>query len=104
LPLPAPRFCWFYPGPGANLDARAREFTAGKKFPDHFELVLDPDFEFTNLYDLRWNTHNETAYPATFVIDRSGKVVYAKISGSHGGRTKAADVLPLLRGRTSSGN
>ena len=47
-------------------------------------------------YGLRWDAPSETAYPATFVIDRSGTVRFAQISRVHGGRTPAADVLAAL--------
>ena len=85
-----------YPGSRLNLDARAAEFAAGKQFPAHFELLLDPDYELTNSYSLRWDAPNETAFPATFVVDRQGKVVFSKVSKSHGGRTNPAEVLPYL--------
>lgn len=85
-----------YPGARLNLEARAAEFATGKEFPPHFELVLDPDYEMTNRYSLRWDAPNETAYPATFVIDREGRIVFSRISDSHGGRTKPGDVLPFL--------
>lgn len=85
-----------YPGPGQDLKARAQEFAADKTFPDNFHLLLDPDYQFTNLYQLRWNAPNETAYPSTFLIDRQGVVFFAKISNSHGGRTTAAEVLDAL--------
>lgn len=85
-----------YPGPGQDLKAKAEEFTADKTFPDNFHLLLDPDYQFTNLYQLRWNAPGETAYPSTFLIDRRGVVFFAKISDSHGGRTTAAAVLDAL--------
>jgi peroxiredoxin len=85
-----------YPGTRLNLDNHAAEFAAGKQFPAHFELLLDPDYELTNSYSLRWDAPNETAFPATFVIDQQGKVVFSKVSKSHGGRTNPAEVLPYL--------
>jgi thioredoxin-dependent peroxiredoxin len=91
-----------YPGPAADLKQRASEFTKGKALPANFDLVLDPDFAFTTLYDLRWNAPDETAYPATFIIDPQGEVVFAKVSRSHGGRTKASEILEFLRRRTDA--
>lgn len=89
---------WFvYPGPAGELTARAREFAAGKSFPPGFELVLDPDYAFTKLYNLRWDAPNETAYPSTFLIRRGGEIAFAKTSRSHGGRVPAAEVLEQLR-------
>jgi peroxiredoxin len=85
-----------YPGPPENLGARAAEFTVDKKLPDNFELLLDPGYEFTNLYGLRWDAPKETAYPSTFLIDQKGIVFFSKISKSHGGRTRAAELLQAL--------
>ncbi len=85
-----------YPGPAEDLKARAQEFTANKTFPAGFDLLLDPDYTFTNRYGLRWDAPKETAYPATFVIDRRGVISFAKISNSHGGRTTAAEILQIL--------
>jgi peroxiredoxin len=85
-----------YPGPPDNLDARAREFMVDKKLPDNFDLLLDPGYDFTNLYGLRWDAPKETAYPSTFLINQKGIVFYAKISKTHGGRTTAAEILDAL--------
>ena len=61
--------------------------------------MLDPGYEFTNLYDLRWNGPKETAYPSTFLIDPQGMIFFRKISKGHGGRTKAAEILEVLNNR-----
>ena len=50
-----------------------------------------------DLYNLRWNAANETAYPSTFVFDRQGVVRFAKISKSHGDRSSAVDILALFK-------
>jgi peroxiredoxin len=91
-----------YPGPPDNLDARAKEFMVDKKLPDNFDLVLDPGYDFTNLYGLRWDAPKETAYPSTFLIDQKGIVFYAKISKTHGGRTNAAEILDALMKKKAS--
>lgn len=88
-----------YPGPEKDLSLRAEEFVKDKKLPDHFKLALDPGYSFTNSYGLRWEAKNETAYPSTFLIDRDGTIFFALISTSHGGRTKASDVLGQLKKR-----
>jgi peroxiredoxin Q/BCP len=85
-----------YPGAADKLQERAGEFVRGKTLPDNFHFALDPDFSFTVAYNLRWDAKNETAYPSTFVIEPSGKITYAKISKTHGGRAPAADVLKAL--------
>lgn len=86
------RVLMVYPGP----QSKAKEFTADKQMPQNFHLVIDPDYEMTDLYGLRWDKAGETAYPSTFVIDRSGSVIFAKISNSHGGRSKPSEVLEAL--------
>lgn len=96
------RVILIYPGPPDNLGARAAEFVADKKLPENFDLLLDPGYEFTNLYGLRWDAPNETAYPSTFLIDQKGSVFFSKISKTHGGRTKAAELLEVLMKRKAS--
>ena len=91
------RVIWVYPGPAEDVQKRAQEFAAGKPFPANFRFVLDPNYAFTLSYHLRWDAPQETAYPSTFVIDRSGIVRYALVSTSHGGRASAADVIAELR-------
>lgn len=90
------RVLLIYPGPSDGLKARADEFVRGKDIPANFYLVLDPDFKFTNQYGLRWKATGETSYPSTFVLDCERKVLFAKISRSHGGRAKVDDVLAAL--------
>lgn len=85
-----------YPGPAQDLDAKANEFLADKKLPANFDLVVDPDYEVTNLYGLRWDAPHETAYPSTFLIDRQGAIFFNKIVKEHGGRTTAAEILDAL--------
>lgn len=90
------RVVWVYPGPADGVQKRAEEFAADKPFPANFRFVLDPNYTVTLSYDLRWDAPQETAYPATFVIDRMGIVRYALVSKSHGGRSSAADVIAEL--------
>lgn len=85
-----------YPGPPAQLSARAKEFLAHEPLPSNVRLVIDPDYRVTNLYGLRWDAPGETAYPSTFIVNRQGVILFRKISHSHGDRTTAADVLARL--------
>ena len=85
-----------YPGDVSDLNAKALEFLGDKKLPDGFHMVLDPGYEFTNSYGLRWDAPRETAYPSTFVIGEGRKVLFAKVSKSHGGRTNPDEVLKAL--------
>ncbi len=90
------RVVFVYPGPEKQLAEKAKEFYKDKTIPDHFTLLIDPDYEFTNRYHLRWDAPRETAYPATFVIDKGGKIAFASISTGHGGRTTPAQALDAL--------
>jgi len=85
-----------YPGEAGGLATRAEEFLGGKTLPASFTMLIDPDYELVNAYDLRWDAANETAYPSTFVIDKSGRVEWAKVSKTHGGRATASEVLAAL--------
>jgi peroxiredoxin len=85
-----------YPGPSKVLQDKAREFSENFTFPDHFYFMLDPDYSMINKYGLRWDAPRETAYPSTFVINKTGEIVYSKISSTHGGRTSAEEILEVL--------
>ncbi len=85
-----------YPGEAAELEQRANEFLRGKELPAGFQMVLDPDYVFTLAYGLRWDAKRETAYPSTFVIDGENVVRFAKVSKSHGGRAKPAEIIAAL--------
>ena len=61
-----------------------------------FRILLDPDYSFTQMYGLRWNAPNETAYPSTFVLDKNGIVTFAQISHDHGDRVPAEKILKAL--------
>lgn len=84
-----------YPGPADDLKAHAQEFKnwKNKQWPGEFLFVLDPNYTLVNAYGLRWDAPKETAYPSTFVADQKGVIRFAKISHSHGDRTKATDIL-----------
>src|SRR5262249_11063416 len=90
------RVVFVYPGPSDQVQERAREFVGAGAPPPGFEFLIDPDYRFTLAYGLRWNAPSETAYPSTFVIDRTGTVRFAQISRTHDGRARASDVLAAL--------
>ena len=90
---------FIYPGPADKLKERADEFIKGRDFPDYFHLLLDPDYKFTTSYGIHWDEPKETAYPSTFVINGEQKVTFAKVSKTHGGRSKVEDVLKVLSGK-----
>ena len=87
------RVLMVYPGPSSQLKLQAQEFLGNTEWPKEFIFVTDPDFTMVNAYGLRWDAKSETAYPATFILDRKGMVRFAKISKGHGGRSQAAEVV-----------
>lgn len=86
-----------YPGPPEKLKQRAQEFLGKRSLGEPFQMLLDPDYSFTNAYALRWDAPRETAYPSTFVIGQDLTVRYAKVSRTHGDRARTADVLQALK-------
>ncbi len=97
------RVLFVYPGPREGLSGHASNFTAGKTIPAHFTFLMDPDFVFTNLYGLRWNAPQETAYPSTFVLDARGTIILSEVSKEHGGRVAVTDVLKAMASGPASG-
>lgn len=85
-----------YPGPAEGLEVHAKMFTADREMPPHFSFLIDPDYTFTNRYGLRWDAPQETSYPTTFVLDRTGTVRFVNVSREHGGRVPVADVLKAI--------
>ncbi len=85
-----------YPGPSEELQEHAREFSEDFEFPENFYFTLDPDYSMVNKYGLRWDAPKETAYPSTFVIDKKGKVIFAKVSHSHGDRSTSEEIFEAL--------
>jgi peroxiredoxin Q/BCP len=90
-----------YPGPATDLKAHASEFLSDKSWPDNFIFVLDPDYTFTNAYGVRWDALKETAYPSTFVLNKTGTVDFEHVSKVHGDRVSAEAALKAL-GRMKS--
>lgn len=86
-----------YPGATSGLGERAKEFLAKQDpLPANIILVTDPDFDVTNLYGVRWDAPNETAYPSTFILDKDRRILFERISHSHGDRVLAQQVLDHL--------
>lgn len=89
---------WIYPGPADELAKHASDFIGTGDLPRNFRVLIDPGYKFTNAYGLRWDAPHETAYPATFVLDRNGVIRFANVSLEHGGRTPVAEVISALGG------
>ena len=85
-----------YPGPSDVLQKKANEFTEDFDLPENFYFTLDPNYSMIDKYGLRWDAPKETAYPSTFIIDKSGKIVFSKISKTHRGRATIEEILEKL--------
>ncbi|MDX1935213.1 MAG: redoxin family protein [Capsulimonadales bacterium] len=85
-----------YPGAASGLKDHAGEFVGASALPSNFRFTIDPDFKAVTRLGLRWNAPGETAYPSTFVLDGKRKVVFARVSRSHGDRASAAAILAAL--------
>ena len=90
------RVLFIYPGPADGLSDHANALVANRPIPANYSILMDPDYAFTLAYRLRWDAPKETAYPSTFVIDKTGSITFARISRGHGDRVAAADVLKAL--------
>lgn len=86
-----------YPGPANELEKHSEQFLGSNALPEPLLMVRDPEMETVNQYGLRWIAPNETTYPATFVLDKHGRVVWSKISDSHAGRTNAQEIIEQLK-------
>jgi peroxiredoxin len=85
-----------YPGKAQDLDKRLSQFMGSKVLPEPFAIVSDPDMKVITEYGLRWKSPLETAYPATFVIDKNGHVKWSKVSDSHAGRASVQEIVEQL--------
>ena len=59
-------------------------------------MMIDPDYAFTNLYNIRWDEPRETAYPTTLVLDPNRVIKFRTISHSHGDRAKTDEVIAAV--------
>lgn len=80
-----------------ELARHASDFVGTEPIRSNFRVLIDPGYVLTHAYGLRWDAPKETAYPATFVIDREGMIRFANVSPEHAGRTPVADVPKVLR-------
>ena len=87
-----------YPGPSKLLQEKAKEFSEDFQLPGNFYFALDPDYTMINMYGLRWDKTRETAYPSTFVRDSKRRILFSRISQSHGGRTNPEEIIEVLKG------
>jgi peroxiredoxin len=86
-----------YPGNGGkNLSLDAADMIGSQPLPQNVHVVLDPNYSFTNLYGLRWNATDETAYPSTFLINSDRTVVFTHVGQFHSDFTPVTDTLAVV--------
>ena len=85
-----------YPGPADGLKEHAEGLLKSTTIPAAYRVLLYLGYTVTLAYGLRWDAPMETAYPSTFLIDKSGTVVFARTSHAHDDRVPVADALTAL--------
>jgi peroxiredoxin len=93
----AHRVVLVYPGQAKGLERNAERFMASRRMPEPLVIVRDDDMKVVNQWGLRWDNPRETAYPATFVLDRYGRIAWKKVSRSHAERSSVEEILKELR-------
>ncbi|MGI9474147.1 MAG: redoxin family protein [Rubripirellula sp.] len=93
----AHRVILVYPGEPTLLERHAEQFMGSRRVPDPLILVRDDGMNMVQDWGLRWDAINETAYPATFVVDQNGRIAWKKVSDSHAGRSSTEEILKELR-------
>jgi peroxiredoxin len=93
----AHRVILVYPGEGTLLKRHAEQFMGSRSLPQPLVLVRDDEMKMVASWGLRWRAHRETAYPATYIIDRNGRIRWKKVSESHAGRSTVEEILKELR-------
>jgi peroxiredoxin len=92
-----------YPGTDSkNLAEDAINMTGSVRLPGNIHVVIDPNYDFTNKYGLRWNEPNQTAYPTTFVLDRTGMVFFAHRGRTSSDQTPATLALAAINANTTA--
>ena len=93
----AHRVILVYPGQPDELQRHADEFVGSRSIPEPIVIVRDPGMEMVTEWGLRWDAPRETAYPATYVINKNRRVAWSKVSTSHAGRTTPDEIIKQLR-------
>jgi peroxiredoxin len=91
------RILLIYPAPQKMIEEKSKEFFANSELPKHFTVLLDPDLGFVNAYGLHRNAPNETAYPSTIIVDKTGAVRFLHVSKTHGDRVSSKEMVRELK-------
>lgn len=94
---------FIYPGTdGRNLADDARQMTGAAQLPPNVHVVLDPNFQVTTQYGVRWSAPNQTAYPSTFLVSKNGNVIFAHTGRTSSDQTPVKDALAVIASNTST--
>jgi len=92
-----------YPGSdNKNLADDAKQMMGTATLPANVHVVLDPNYQFTSQYGLRWDAANQTAYPSTFLLAKDRFVLFAHTGHTSSDQTAPADALAVLTANTSA--
>lgn len=86
-----------YPGNADQLEKNSKRFLGSRKLPHPIKVVRDDDMEMVKEWGIRWEARNQTAYPATFVVDQNGRIAWKKVSNTSAGRSTVEEILRELR-------
>ena len=86
-----------YPGKADQLEQNSKRFLGSRRLPDPIRGVRDGDMQMVKEWGIRWEARNQTAYPATFIVDQNGRIAWKKVSSTSAGRSTAEEILRELR-------
>ena len=86
-----------YPGKADQLEKNSKRFLGSRKLPYPIRVVRDDDMQMVKEWGIRWEARNQTAYPATFVVDQNGRIAWKKVSSTSAGRSTVEEILRELR-------
>ena len=86
-----------YPGNADQLQKNSKRFLGSRRLPDPIRVVRDDDMQMVKEWGIRWEAPNQTAYPATFVVDQNGRIAWKKVSSTSAGRSTVEEILRELR-------
>jgi thioredoxin-dependent peroxiredoxin len=86
-----------YPGTGgSNLANDAASMIGSQPLASNVHVVLDPDYNLTNLYGVRWDATDQTAYPATFLVSSNHSVAFAHVGQLESDFTPVPNLLSFV--------
>jgi len=92
-----------YPGTdGKDLASDANQMIGGSALAPNVHVVIDPNYQFTGQYGLRWDAPNQTVYPSTFLVGKGRTVIFAHTGHTSSDQTPPTDALAVLASLNTS--